>query len=168
VISGRKVRDKVRDMAFAADHMILLDRLDEALRDAPEPTLGLLAKLIVGACVRIPVLGKSATATRIGWLAEKDAWTEAALALIELEVPDWKLRRLVYEDGEWFCSLSRQPNLPIELDDTADGSHAVMSLAILLAFLRARRSAGLTAQPRTAVPAIAPAPVALMCCDNFA
>jgi hypothetical protein len=75
----------------------------------------------VDACTRLPA-GKAA---RIDQLIDAGAWNDAALALIELELPAWKLRRLVYEDGEWLCSLSRQPNLPLALDDTADARHEV-------------------------------------------
>jgi hypothetical protein len=79
------------------------------------------------------------------------------------------LMPMICEDGEWFCSLSQQPNLPITLDDAADGTHEVMPLAILLAFLEARRRMSLAAQPvATAVPTVDPAPAALICSDNFA
>ena len=60
------------------------------------------------------------------------AWNDAALALVELELPAWKLRRLVHENGKWHCSLSRHPNLPVALDDTATASHEVLPLAILI------------------------------------
>ena len=33
---------------------------------------------------------------------------------------------LVYEDGEWFC-LSKQPNLPVAIDDTVDASMRIAS-----------------------------------------
>ncbi len=154
-------------MAFGSDHAVLLERLDEAVRFAPKPTAELFAKIIAGACIRIPVFGKSRRAAGIGGLVESRAWTDAALALIELELPSWKLRRLIWEEGEWFCSLSRQPNLPAALDDTADASHEVMPLAILLAFLRARRKAAAMPNPVAAVPAVEPAPVGLLCCENF-
>jgi hypothetical protein len=88
--------------------------------------------------------------------------------LIELELPAWKLRRLVRESGEWICSPSRQPNLPAAFDDTVDAVHEVLPLAILLAFLQARRMAGTVAHAIAAVPAIAPAANGLICCDNFA
>jgi hypothetical protein len=76
-------------MAFAADYAVLLDRLDDELRIAPEPALNLFAKMIGSACTRIPVLSKSRMATRIDRLIESGAWTDAALALIELELPAW-------------------------------------------------------------------------------
>ena len=155
-------------MVFAADHEVLFDRLDEELRIAAQPAPHLFAKIIGSACIRIPVLGKSAKVRTIARLVESDAWTDAALALIELELPGWKLRRLICEDGRWFCSLSRQPNLPVALDDTADATHDVMPLAILLAFLQARRRIAAAAQSIAAVPAVETAPAGLICCDNFA
>src|SRR6476619_5758672 len=51
-----------------------------------------------------------ATAARIDELIEARAWNDAALTLVELELPAWKQRRLIYEDGKWHCSLSRHPN----------------------------------------------------------
>ena len=30
------------------------------------------------------------------------------LRLLAFELPQWKLRRLMYEDGEWTCSLSKE------------------------------------------------------------
>jgi hypothetical protein len=48
------------DMDFAvSDHAVsdraaLLDRLDDALRAASELNLGLLSKIVAGACTRIP------------------------------------------------------------------------------------------------------------------
>jgi hypothetical protein len=155
-------------MAFTADYAVLFDRLDEELRIAPKPALDLFAKIIAGVCTRIPVLSKSGKAGRIDRLIDCGAWTDAALALIEFELPAWKVRRLICENGEWFCSLSRQPNLPLEIDDTVDARHEVLPLAILSAFVEARRR---TSTRREAVlvdsrPAAAPA--GIVCCDNFA
>ncbi len=155
-------------MAFGADHAVLLDRLDEALRLTPEPAPDLFAKIIASACTRIPVLSRSGKATRITRLVESGAWTDAALGLIELELPGWKLRRLACEDGEWFCSLTRQPNLPGAFDDTADASHELMPLAILRAFLQARRMAEIAPAAVSAVPPVRTSADGIMCCDNFA
>ena len=153
-------------MAFAADFELLFDRLSDELRGAPGPGFDLFAKVIAGACTRIPVAGKAGKATRIEKLVESRAWTEAALALIELELPAWKLRRLVYENGQWLCSLSRYPNVPLALDDSVDASHEVLSLAILKALVKARLndSAG---EATSSVPQIRPAGEFPICCDNF-
>jgi hypothetical protein len=155
-------------MAFAADYAILFDRLDEELRIAPKPALDLFAKIIAGVCIRIPVLSKSGKAGRIDRLIECGAWTDAALALIEFELPAWKVRRLVCENGEWFCSLSQQPNLPLEIDDTVDASHEVLPLAILSAFVEARRRTSTPRETALVDSRSSSAPAGIVCCDNFA
>ena len=155
-------------MAFAADSAVLFDRLDEELRVAPQPAPALFGKIIGSACTRVPALSRSGKTSRIDRLIEAEAWTDAALALIELELPAWKLRRLVWEDGEWFCSLSRQPNLPAMLDDTVDANHQLMPIALLQAFLQARRVNATVPQALSAVPAIETAGERFVCCDNFA
>jgi hypothetical protein len=48
---------------------------------------------------------------------------------------------LLREDGEWFCSLSECPSVPLELDDTADAHLEDTALVILSAFLEAERKA---------------------------
>jgi hypothetical protein len=146
-----------------------LDRLAEQLRLAPALTADLISNVVVDACRRLPVLIKAGKAARLDQLIEAGAWSDAALALIELELPAWKLRRLVYEDGEWFCSLSKQLNLPVAIDDTADARHEVLPLAILSAFVEARR--GTSAARETGsptVPQVRPTSGYAICCDNFA
>jgi hypothetical protein len=115
------------------------------------------------------VLKRTEKAALIDRLIEAGAWTDLALALIEIELPAWKLRRLVHENGEWLCSLSRQPNLPAELDDSADAGHEVLPLAILSALVEARRKTG--AARVTSTPTVRQAgtmPVYAVCCDSFA
>jgi alpha-beta hydrolase superfamily lysophospholipase len=155
-------------MAFASDQAALFDRLDEAVCLAPAPSLGLFAKIIAGACIRVPVLDHSGNGKKMDRLVESGAWVDAVLALIDLELPGWRLRRLAYEDGSCFCSLSRQPNLPAALDNTADGHHEIMSLAILRAFLQARRMAAAESRPAASVPVVEPTEMQLFCCENFA
>src|ERR1035438_3739231 len=146
-----------------------LDRLMEQLRLAPALTPDLIGCVIADACIRLPVLNKAGKAPRIDQLIEASAWSDAALALIELELPAWKLRRLIYEDGEWFCSLSKQPNLPVTIDDTADARHEVLPLAILSAFLEARRTpSAVRKRSSPTVPQVQPTSGIVICCDNFA
>jgi hypothetical protein len=92
-----------------------LDGLTEQLQLAPTPTSELISDVIVGA---FSVLKRTGKAALINRLIESGALTDAALALVEIELPTWKLRHLVLEDGEWLCSLSR-PNLPAEFDEGA-------------------------------------------------
>ena len=156
-------------MLFDPKHEDRLDRLMEQLRLAPALTPDLIGAVIADACIRLPVLHRAGKAARIDQLIEAGAWSDAALALIELELPAWKLRRLIYEDGEWFCSLSKQPNLPVAFDDTADARHEVLPLAILSAFLEARRPATIMREiSSSAVPKIRPTSGIVICCDNFA
>jgi hypothetical protein len=161
----------VCDGVMLADskHADRLDRLTSQLRLAPTPTLDLISNVVADACTRLPVLARAGKATRIDKLIEAGAWSDAALALIELELPAWKLRRLVYEDGEWLCSLSKQSNLPIALDDTADACHEVLPLAILSAFIEARRTTGAVHETTSpTVPQVRPTAGYAVCCDNFA
>src|SRR5271169_303681 len=158
-------------MACTADYEVLADRLDDELRAAVRPSADLFAKIIASVCSRIAILTKSGKATGIDLLIETSAWTDSALALVELELPMWKVRRLIYESGEWFCSLSQQPNLPAELDDSVDTSHAVLALAILRAFVEVRRRSGLGRQTARTVPSVQQrlvVPAGAICCDNFA
>ena len=89
---------------------------------------------------------------RIERLIEAQAWTDAALALIDLELPQWQIRRLAYDDGEWYCALSRQRELPDWLDQSVEARHADLALAILSAFVEAERFS--RPSSRTSVPRV--------------
>jgi hypothetical protein len=119
-------------------------------------------------CSRIRNLSAAGKAAGLQHLIEAGAWTDAALSIVELELPNWRVRRLVREDGEWFCSLSQEPNLPMELDDTADASHEALPLAVLLAFVQARRRTAVAQGGQADRPHVEPALVRGICCENFA
>jgi hypothetical protein len=143
--------------------------LDEELRLAREPALAHFTRLKTSACPRLLALGKSAAVDRLERLVAEAAWTEAAIDLIELEIPRWTLRRVVHENCEWRCSLSRQPNSPLELDDMAQASHEVLPLAVLRAFIAARTRDAVAPQAVSAVPHIRLASDSFVyCCDNYA
>ncbi len=153
-------------MASVADYVVVLNTLDQEVRDAREPQRGLFRKLIA-ACTRLTLLSKLGRAGQLDRLADAGAWTDAALALIALELPAWKVRRLAYENGEWLCSLSRQPHAPIMLDDAAEAVHEVLPLAILRAFIEARRRTTLKTESAPAHSQLGSAPGLVLCCDNF-
>jgi hypothetical protein len=137
------------------------DQLDGRLHEAHAMTAGLMSEVIGETCRRFPV--------QIERLIQSSAWTDAALALLELESPQWQLRRLTYDDGEWHCALSRQRELPEWLDQSIEARHADLPLAILRAFVDARRQ--LAPSSRTSVPAVPRSASPLyepVCCDNFA
>ena len=138
------------------------DGLADRLRDAPVVTSDLISDIIDGPPRCLPV--------RIEHLIESRAWTDAALALLELELPQWQLRRLAYDEGEWHCALSRQRGLPEWLDDQSiESHHADLAMAILSAFAEARCQSARAS--RTSVPAAPSAASPLyepLNCENFA
>jgi hypothetical protein len=109
-------------MLLDREYEARLDGLEDKLRAASAISPGLISDVIAQACRRFAALGPAAK-VRVERLSESEAWTDAALALIALELPRWKLRRIIYEDGEWHCSLSQEARLPFGLDDVAEASH---------------------------------------------
>jgi hypothetical protein len=152
------------------------EHLAARLRLAENPTADLAGAIVAAACPRSRMLngtGAAAAAGRLETLARSAAWTDLALALIACELPGWSLRRVVFEDGVWLCSLSSQPGLPLELDDTANASHESLPLAVLAALIEARRKSGAAENGQSAaVPRVAQRGEAnsgnALCCDNFA
>jgi hypothetical protein len=143
--------------------------LGDRLRDACCVTAEFLSDIIQATCRRFPSTDRNFKNARIERLIESQAWTDAALALIDLELPQWQIRRLAYDDGEWYCALSRQRELPDWLDQSVEARHGDLTLAILGAFVEARKT---IAQPsRTSVPTVPREVNALyepICSENFA
>jgi hypothetical protein len=115
-------------MMFGADHAFLLDRLEQDIRTAVQPRADLFSRTVSICCGRIGSLGRRVTGSSIARLIELEAWTEAALAFVTFELPAWKLRRLIYDDGVWVCTLSLHPYLPLGLDDSAEATHESLPL----------------------------------------
>ena len=149
-----------------------LVELHDELRRAQAVTPDLMAKVVAGACTRLTLPSCAAKAAKIDRLIDLEAWTEAALAVVELELPQWRLRRLVCEEGAWLCSLSKQWNLPAWLDDSAEARHESLPLAILGALIEARRCGEPSSVRVTSsvpqCPVESSAPAEIVCCDNFA
>ena len=135
---------------------------------APRRSTPELISDVIAQSVRPLRRTRDAAKSRIDRLIESGAWTDAALALVELELPQWKLRRIVYEEGEWHCCLSRHPQLPLGLDDVAEASHEILPLALLISLLQARRAVAERPTGVTAVPQVGPVSGYAVCCDNFA
>ena len=142
--------------------------LGDRLHNACTVTADFLSDIVSQTCRRFPSAYQSGKTARIERLIESGAWTDAAMALIDLELPQWQLRRIAYDEGEWHCALSRERELPDWLDQSADGRHADLALAILSAFVEARHiSAPLS---RSSVPAARSDASPLyepVCSDNF-
>src|ERR1700736_5328892 len=142
--------------------------LDDRLRDAHAVTSELIAEIIGETCRRFPAAGQTGKTARIERLIGSEAWTDAALALIDLELPLWQVRRIAYDDGEWYCALSRERELPDWLDSSIEARHPDLALAILSAFAEAQRISAPSS--RTSVPIVSGDARPLyeaVCCDNF-
>jgi len=143
--------------------------LSDRLRDADAVTARLMSELVGTTCRRHPSVGQAAKTARIERLIGSQAWTDAALALIDLELPQWQVRRIAYDEGEWHCALSGAREIPEWLDQSIETRHADLSLAILSAYLDARTIS--SPSHRTSVPTTprdANAFYTPFCCDNFA
>ena len=82
-----------------------------------------MSDIVAETCRRFPSAGQSGKTARIERLIQSGAWTDAALALIDLELPQWQIRRIAYDEGEWHCALSRQRELPDWLDQSIEARH---------------------------------------------
>ena len=143
--------------------------LNDRIRDANAATAELVTEVIGETCRRFPSLGQTEKTARIERLIQSGAWTDAALALIDLELPQWQVRRIAYDEGEWYCALSRERELPDWLDQSIEARHPDLPLAILSAFVEAQRMAAPSS--RTSVPMVpraASASYEPVLTDNFA
>jgi hypothetical protein len=151
---------------FPIDHD--LNKLDARLDGAPALTAELLSEVLAVCCPRLALLRHTERAAHAEQMIEQGAWTDAVLALLAIEVPQWQLRRLVYDGGEWHCALSRQREMPEWLDQSIEAHHADLPLAILRAFIGARQASAPAI--RSSVPAAPHAgglPYEPALCDNF-
>ncbi|UVO38502.1 hypothetical protein KUL72_09150 [Bradyrhizobium arachidis] len=142
--------------------------LSDRLRNAQGMTGPLMREIMGKACRRIPSLRQSERTGRLTQLIDAEAWTDAALALMELELPLWHVRRIAYDEGEWHCALSRERELPDWLDAAVEGCHGDLAIALLSAFVEVQALAVET--PRPSVPSVRPAPDALyepVACENI-
>ena len=127
-------------------------QLSDRLRNSYAVTAKFISDIIGETCRRFPSQSQTGKSARVERLIQSGAWTDAALALIDLELPQWQVRRLVYDEGEWYCALSRERELPDWLDQSIEGHHADLALAILSAFVEAQRIRA--PERRTSVPVV--------------
>jgi hypothetical protein len=140
-----------------------LEKLQAHVHRARAMTPELLTEVMAEACIRFAAYG-NATKALFNQLVAHGAWTDAVLLLLEYELPQWKLKRILYDDGEWHCFLSKQPQFPLGFDEGAEATHELLPLAILIAFIKARSAVAMAA---TSVPQVSVPPSCAVCCDNF-
>src|SRR5262249_17165490 len=142
--------------------------LRERLRQAQTVTPDVMADVIARACLRLQAHRATVKET-VTRLIESEAFVDATLALLELELPQWKLRLLINDNGDWYCALSKHLGLASELDDMAEANHETLPLAILNAFVEARHRSLTAVEGRPkSVPRVRPTQGYVICCDNFA
>jgi hypothetical protein len=136
---------------------------------ADEATTQLFSEIVVATARRLWAPGEAAKATELHDLIEAGALTQAALNLIDLELPLWKLRRIAYDEGEWHCAMSRQRELPEWLDQAVEARHASLTLAILGAYIETVEQIELSREPsRSSVPQTRAEQYEPLYCENFA
>ena len=141
--------------------------LTDRLRDAPAVTASLVQEVIDSACRHRSHPDRTNATARIEQLVTGQAWVDVALALIDLELPQWQLRRLIYDSGEWHCALSRQREMPDWLDRAVEASHPDLPGALLQAFLEAERLAAPLGRPSVPAASRTSTPYPALCCDDF-
>jgi hypothetical protein len=152
---------------------IVADRFDPAasgtrLRGSSEITPALIDEMLQRACRRLRLPWRDQRTDRLVRLVEAAAWTEAALLLIELELPFWKVRRIIYDDGEWCCALSQARELPDWIDQSVEARHPDLAVALLCALTEAQVAGAETDAPSTAsASGTADVGYTPICCDNF-
>lgn len=140
-----------------------LNTLASLLRNANGCDEGVLNEVIGSACHRFQSMRAR---TDFDQKIKAGAWVDAIMTLIAAEMPAWTLRRIARDDALWICSLSRHPDLPIELDDTAEAFHRDLPLAMLSAFIEARLAVSIRHVPAT-TPKLRPQDHHAVCCENF-
>jgi len=144
-------------------------RLAVRIRDANAVTAELLSEVIREACSRLPSVRRTQHFKQLEQYIQSCAWTDAALVLLALELPQWQVRRVVYDAGEWHCALSRQRELPDWVDQSVEACHADLALAILSALVEVQCVGIVPTETASVPPFRRTEPLRMpFCCDNFA
>jgi hypothetical protein len=136
---------------------------------ASKATTQMFSEIVAATARQLLAPGEAANAVQLHDLIEAGALTQAALRLVELELPPWKLRRIAYDEGEWHCALSRQRELPEWLDQAVEARHSSLTLAILSAYIEAAGQIELSREPsRPSVPQTRAEQYQPLYCENLA
>src|SRR5665213_2345067 len=146
-----------------------LATLAAQVRVAEEATPEMFSEIVGQTCQRRSAPNKATNTERLHQLIDAGALTEAAFALITLELPQWKLRRITYDEGEWHCALSRQRELPEWLDQAIEATHRSLTLAVVGVYIETLREIEASREPsRPSVPQVRAFQFEPLCCENFA
>ena len=144
-------------------------RLAGRIRDADAVTAELLSEVIREVCSRLPSVRRTQHFKQLGQYIRSCAWTDAVLVLLALELPQWQVRRIVYDSGEWHCALSRQRELPDWVDQSVEACHPDLALAILSALVEVQCVGIVPTETASVPPFRRTEPLCMpFCCDHFA
>jgi hypothetical protein len=146
------------------------EKLQREMSRADAVTAELASAVLDLAFARCAAPNRIQRAQRIRELIGVQAWTDAALALVELD-RSRVVRRLCHDDDDWHCMIGSQWPMPEWLDDTVEFIHPVLPLAILGALVDAMHQNRAAPVPATSVPQSRSDlrdTTAAICCDNFA
>lgn len=145
-----------------------ISRLADRLRNAERVTPELFSEVVRNACERLPSVRRTRDFEHFQQFIQSGAWTDAALALLALETPQWQLRQIVHDAGEWHCTLSRRRELPDWLDQPAEARHGDLCLAVLSAIVDVKRDGAPEVKDNVAHPSQMDEPLDTpLCGDNF-
>jgi hypothetical protein len=157
-------------MSFHSKAHSAPEELQREMSRADAVTAELASAALQLAFARCAAPNRIQQAQRIRELIGVQAWTDAALALVELD-RSLVVRRLCHDDGEWHCTIGSQWPMPEWLDDTVELAHPVLPLAILGALVEGLNQNRAAPAPATSVPqsrSDLSDTTAAICCDNFA
>lgn len=137
-------------MLVHTDHSRRLAHFSHRVGAADAREAPLVSSMIADAMERLAETNNDRHAAQLAGLVEADAWTEVALAVLDVEFPHWKLCRLIYDGGEWHCTLSLHRDLPQWLDQAIETHHADLAMAIFKGLIEAAE------QDETRAPAPVP------------
>ena len=167
-LSCRPLRDEMSSMLPPSTDLGDPAEIAEQLRDASTATVAIFRETIEATCRRFPSIGQGAKTARIERLLGAAAFAEAAMALIDLELPQWQVCRIAYDCGEWYCALSRDRELPEWLDQSVQAQHQDLALAILAAFVQAQAVTAPESRPSVPTSRREANVFFAQMCDNFA
>jgi hypothetical protein len=146
----------------------VISRLADRLRDADTVTAELFWQVMHEACSRLAGVRRTKDFGRLERLIQCGAWTDAALALLTLEIPQWQVRQLTCEAGQWHCTVSRQGELPDWLDRSVAACHRDLCVAIMIALVEVKRDCPSLAESGVGDVLRTDRSLDLpLCCDNF-
>lgn len=104
--------------------------LKDAIGASDDVSAALMHTVLDLVAPRCATPDRAARITRINALIEAEAWSDAALAIAALDRAH-AVRRIVRDDGEWYCTIGSQWPVPDWLDHNTWYSHPVLPLAIM-------------------------------------